>query len=60
MKEFLIFLFGFSVTLNIVLSLILAILIRVKFFDCGNIFHFFKDDRVANNIVNKTILDDDF
>lgn len=54
------FVIGCSLTLNVVLILFILIALRVKFIDCGNIFKFFKDDRVAEKIITKTILDDDF
>ena len=57
---FLIFFLGVSLTLNIVSIFLFLIAIRKKFIDFGNIFKFFSDDKVASNVVNKTILDDDY
>lgn len=54
------FIIGCSLTLNAILILFILIALRVKFIDCGNIFKFFKDDRVASNMITKTILEDDY
>lgn len=54
------FIIGCSLTLNVILILFILIALRVKFIDCGNIFKFFKDDRVASNMITKTILEDDY
>ena len=60
MSNFIYFLLGLSITLNIFLIFVILIALRLKFLDCGNIFRFFKDDRVAYNIATKTILDEDW
>ena len=49
MLYILVFLLGISLTLNIMLLLIL----KIKYHDCGNIFHIFKDDSVADKIAMK-------
>lgn len=43
------FLLGISLTLNI----LFIIFLRIKYHDCGNIFHFFNDDSIADKIAMK-------
>ena len=51
------FLFGVSITLNIVLIITLAIFLRIRYIDCGNIFNFFKDDAVVDRMAAKDFLE---
>ena len=48
------FLLGISLALNVMLLLIL----RVKYHDCGNIFHVFNDNSVADKIAMKDFFDE--
>ena len=58
MIKFLCFLLGVSITLNIAFGIILAVILRVKYSDCGNVFKIFRDDSVADKVAMKDFFDE--